>query len=89
MPADNPQGTNRTERVLANMLYAVGGVSLLALVAVLVLGATGAGADLGGEAWYRLVVVLPLVGLPITVLLIVAVVILNLIRRRRETTHAR
>lgn len=89
MPADTPQGTNRTERVLAYMLYAVGGVSLLSLVVVLVLGATGAGASLGGEPWYRLVVVLPLVGLPITVLLIIAVVILNLVRRRRETSDAR
>ncbi len=71
---------NRTERVLATMIASVGGLSLLAMIAVMI--ATMAGETEFGGLW-PFVRVLPLVGLPIAFALIVVFMVVALIRRRR------
>jgi len=71
---------NRTERVLTAMIASVGGLSLLAMIIVMIASMAGE-AEFGG-AWLFLRV-LPLVGLPIAVVLIVVFMIVATLRRRR------
>jgi hypothetical protein len=71
---------NRTERVLAFVLAAVTGLTVLAIVALLV--ARAAAADLGSGAW-PVVAILPLIGLPVALVLAIALILLMSTRRRR------
>jgi len=72
---------NRIERVLTAMIASVGGMSVIAMIAVFV--AMWAGVDdFTGGVWPA-VRVLPFLGLPITLLLMVAFMIVWTLRRRR------
>lgn len=71
---------NRTERVLTAMIASVGGLSLLAMIVVMVASMLGE-TEFGG-AW-PIVRLLPTLGLPIALLLIIAFMIVFALRRRR------
>jgi hypothetical protein len=71
---------NRTERVLAFVLVAVTGLTVLAIVALLV--ARAGAADVGSGAW-PVVAILPLIGLPAALVLAIALIVLMNTRRRR------
>lgn len=72
---------NRTERILAAMIAGIGGLSILALVSVLVARAIGESEFTGGI--WPAVVVTPTVGLPITFALVLAFLVVSAVRRRR------
>ena len=78
-----PESVHRTERVLVSMIVAVVGLSVLAFLARIV-GAVVGVSDYTAGAWPA-VTVLPLVGFPVAILLIVAFVVATLVRRSRET----
>lgn len=81
MANDTPVPSNRTERILRNMAVSSAALSVLAILATFIAGP--AGVDLSSGAW-PVVVVLPLVGLPIAFLFVVALTIVGVVRRRRE-----
>lgn len=80
MANDTPVPLNRIERVLAAMIASVGGLSLLAIVAILI--ASVSKLDTSEGPWL-MIAVLPTIGLPISFLLIIVFAILAIVRRRR------
>lgn len=78
-----PQGVHRTERVLIVMMVTIVGLSIAAFVARLV-GAVVGVDDYSGGAW-PMVTVLPLIGLPLAILLIIASVVVGIVRRSRAS----
>lgn len=80
MANDTPVPLNRIERVLAAMIASVGGLSLLAIVAILI--ASVSKLDTSEGPWL-MIAVLPTIGLPIAFLLIIVFAILAIVRRRR------
>lgn len=84
---DTPIANQRVERVLAYMVAAAVGLSVVAFLAVIV--ATAAGVrDFSGGIW-PLAIMLPAVGLPIGLLLMIALLATSAIRRSRESKDAR
>lgn len=75
-----PIPLNRIERVLAFMIASVGGLSVLAIVAVLT--ASVSGVDTSEGPWLP-IAVLPTIGLPIAFVLIIVFSVLSIVRRRR------
>jgi hypothetical protein len=86
VPNDTAAGPHRIERVLVTAAATVLGLSVLALIVVLVLAATGV--QLGGQA-FAVLTLLPLIGMPIGVLLIIAFMVAVGTRRSRESRDAR
>ena len=80
MPENAPVPLNRIERVLAAMIAAVVGVSVIAIVATLI--ATSSGADMQSGLWPAAAMI-GYFGLPIAFILIVAFLILSVVRRNR------
>ena len=81
-----PVTEHRAERVLAFMFAAVVGLSILAFIAVIIGTAAGAGAGNGfSEPPWPFIIMLPWFGLPIGFLLLIALLIVNWVRRSRES----
>lgn len=81
-----PITEHRAERVLAFMFAAVVGLSILAFLAVIIGTAAGAGADNGfSQGVWPYIIMLPWFGLPIAFLLLIALLIVNWVRRSRES----
>jgi uncharacterized membrane protein len=78
---DTPVHSNRIERILAFVIGGVAGLSILAIVAVVIANLTGA--DLSGGVWPA-VTVLPLIGLTVALVLIVVFTVLRVTRLRRD-----
>jgi hypothetical protein len=76
---NTPVPLNRIERILAFMIAAVGGVSVLAIVAVLITAL--ARIDTSASAWLT-VKVLPAIGLPIAFVLVIVFLVMTAVRRR-------
>jgi Ni/Fe-hydrogenase subunit HybB-like protein len=77
---------HRAERILAYMFVSVVGVSILCFLAVMFGTMAGAGANDGfSQGVWPAVVTLPLFGLPIAFLLLIALLIVNGVRRARES----
>jgi hypothetical protein len=86
---DTPITDHRVERILAFMVASAVGLSILAFLAIII--GTGVGlkaADFSAGIW-PVVFVLPLVGLPVGLVLLIALVIISGIRRGREAKDAR
>jgi len=77
---------NRVQRVLAFMFAAVILLSLVAIILTLVAGATGA--DPTSGIW-PVILILPLPGLSIAVLLLIALLVVTAVRRSRAARDAR
>ena len=86
MAEDSRIGLNRIERILAVMIAAVGGLSILAMVAVLFASAAG---QATGEGAWLFVTVLPTIGLPIAFLIVLAFLIVAAVRRRNAPDGSR
>ncbi len=84
-PASGPR-SSRIERTLGGMGAAIIGLSLLAIAAILI--ASAAGVATGSGIWIT-VAVLPLIGLPIGLLLIIAFIVVNAVRRSRGARSSR
>lgn len=90
MAQNPPVEQSRAEKVLAAMVIASIGLSILCFIAVMIGTATGAFNNpdaLSGGVW-PVVIVLPLVGLPIGVVLIITLIVLNGARRRRAAQQS-
>jgi hypothetical protein len=85
VPNDTAAGPHRIERALVAAAATVIGLSVLALIAVLIIAGTGAQLD---QSLFTTVRLIPLIGLPIGALLIVAFVIATGVRRQREVRDA-
>jgi hypothetical protein len=77
---NTPVPLNRIERVLAFMIAGIGGLSLVAIIAILV--AVGSGADTSNGPWLFLAV-FPTLGLPVALVLIIVFAVVSVVRRRR------
>ncbi|MBN9140932.1 MAG: multidrug ABC transporter ATPase [Micrococcales bacterium] len=80
MPENAPVPLNRIERVLAAMIAAVMGVSIIAIVATMIAAASGA--SMSGGIWPALVLI-GYIGLPLAFLMIVTFLVASSVRRRR------
>lgn len=83
MAPRTPALGSRLENSLAVIVVAVIGLSLLAFIAMIV--GTAAGVRDFGEGIWPTVIVLPMVGLPIGILVIIALVVAGVIRRGRQS----
>jgi hypothetical protein len=77
---NTPVPLNRIERVLAFMVAGVGGLSVLAIVTILI--ATFSSVDTSEGPWLP-ISVFPALGLPITLVLIIVFAVVGVVRRRR------
>jgi hypothetical protein len=81
-----PITQHRAERVLAFMFVGIIGISILAFIAVMIGTLAGAGEDDGfSQGVWPIVLTLPLFGLPIAFLLLIALLIVNGVRRTRAS----
>lgn len=83
MATEETQETTRLERVLATMVITTIGLSLLCFFAVILAGPLNYSLD---NPLGMFVLALPAVGLPIGFLLMLALIITNLVRRRRSAS---
>ncbi|BDZ44813.1 hypothetical protein [Naasia aerilata] len=79
-PADRMFGS-RAERTLGAMAATVVGLSILSMIAVFVAGL--AKVDTSQGIWVA-VTLLPLLGLPVGILLMIAAIVVNAVRRARS-----
>jgi len=87
MTTDEATSAPRTERVLAVSVVSTIGLSLFTIVAVLI--ATGIGVRNFDSDFWHVVLVLPVIGLPLGVLLIVTLLVVNFVRRQRENARSK
>ena len=80
MANDTPVPLNRIETILRNMFVSVAGLSILAVVVVIV--ASLAGADTDGLVWVMLRLV-PFIGFAIAFVLMIVFLAISIPRRRR------
>jgi len=86
VPNETPITVNRAERILAYMVAASVGLSIAAFLAIIIATAVGV-RDFGQSPW-PIVFVLPLVGLPIGVGFMIALVVTSAVRRGRDSRDA-
>lgn len=86
MANDTPITAHRTERILAFMVASAIGLSIISFLAVII--ATAAGVKDFGTAPWPTVIVLPAIGLPIGLALMIALIIVSGLRRGREARDA-
>lgn len=87
MSESGPIIEQRAERVLAYMFVGIVGISILAFLAVMFGTLAGAGENDGfSSGIWPFVIMLPWFGLPLAFLLLIALLIVNGIRRRRQST---
>jgi hypothetical protein len=80
-----PNDSGRLEKILAYMVAGVVGLSILAFLAVILGTAAGVGDNDGfSQGVWPAVLTLPLFGLPIGFLLVIALMIVSGLRRARE-----
>lgn len=84
MSESGPITEHRAERILAYMFVGIVGISILAFLAVMFGTLAGAGEDDGfSSGVWPFVIMLPWFGLPLAFLLLIALLIVNAVRRRR------
>ena len=77
---------HRAERILAYMFIGVIGLSILAFLAIMFGTLAGVGENDGfSQGVWPLVLTLPLFGLPLAFLLLIALLVVNGVRRARES----
>jgi hypothetical protein len=83
-----PVTVHRNERVLAFMIGSCIGLSLIAIVAIIIASATGMeGSDFSHGIWPTLAI-LPEIGLPLGFILIIALLVISSLRRSRAAKDA-
>jgi uncharacterized membrane protein len=83
----SPVSDHRIERILAYLVASAVVLSILAFVAVIV--GTAVGVRDFDEGLWPTVIMLPLLGLPIGFVLMIALLVVSAVRRGRETKDAR
>ena len=88
MTANSPVSENRLERVLAYMILGIVALSLICFIAIIVATATGMSQEDFAEGLWPTVSLLPLVGLPLGMVLIVVLLLVSVRRRGRAAKDA-
>jgi hypothetical protein len=83
---NNPVDVNRNERILAYMLASAIGLSVLAIIAIL--AGTGLGVRDFDEGIWPVIIILPNIGFPIGIILLVVLVIVSARRKSRAARDA-
>ena len=86
MANNNPVDVNRNERILAYMLASAIGLSVLAIIAIL--AGTGLGVRDFDEGIWPVIIILPNIGFPIGIILLVVLVIVSARRKSRAARDA-
>ncbi len=86
MAQDTPISDSRGERILAFMAASAVGLSIIAFLSIII--GTAAGVRNFGEGLWPVAIMLPTIGLPVGLILIIAVVIISGRRRGREAKDA-
>jgi formate/nitrite transporter FocA (FNT family) len=83
---NNPVDVNRNERILAYMLASAIGLSILAIIAILV--GTGVGVRDFDEGVWPVIIMLPNIGFPLGIILLVVLVVVSARRKSRAARDA-
>jgi len=83
---NNPVDVNRNERILAYMLASSIGLSILAIIAILV--GTGVGVRDFDEGIWPVIIMLPNIGFPLGIILLVVLVVVSARRKSRAARDA-
>lgn len=86
MAKNNPVDVNRNERILAYMLASAIGLSILAIIAILV--GTGVGVRDFDEGIWPVIIMLPNIGFPLGIILLVVLVLVSARRKSRAARDA-
>ena len=86
---DTPVTAHRGERILAFMVASAIGLSIICFVAVIIATAVGVGRDGFSQNPWPIIIVLPSIGLPIGLVLVIALIVISGLRRGREARDAR
>ena len=86
---DTPITSHRLERILAFMVAAAVGLSIICFLAVIIATGVGTSATQFSQAPWPTIYVLPLIGLPLGAALMVALIVISGLRRGRESKDAR
>ena len=86
MAKNNPVDVNRNERILAYMLASAIGLSILAIIAILV--GTGVGVRDFDEGAWPVIIMLPNIGFPLGIILLVVLVVVSARRKSRAARDA-
>ena len=86
MAKNNPVDVNRNERILAYMLASAIGLSILAIIAILV--GTGVGVRDFDEGIWPVIIMLPNIGFPLGIILLVVLVVVSARRKSRAARDA-
>ena len=86
MAKNNPVDVNRNERILAYMLASAIGLSILAIIAILV--GTGVGVRDFDEGIWPTIIMLPNIGFPLGIILLVVLVVVSARRKSRAARDA-
>ena len=86
MAQDTPISGNRGERILAFMVAGSVGLSIIAFLSIII--GTAAGVRNFGEGVWPVAFMLPLIGLPIGLILMIVLIIFSGLRRGREARNA-
>jgi uncharacterized membrane protein len=88
MTANGSTTDNRLERVLAYIILGIVALSLICFVAIIVATATGMSREDFAAGLWPMVSVIPLFGLPLGMILIVALLLVSIRRRGRAAKDA-
>ncbi|MGL4339067.1 MAG: multidrug ABC transporter ATPase [Rhodoglobus sp.] len=86
MAQNTPITAHRSERILAFMIASIVGLSVVAFLAIII-GTMAGVRDFGDGVW-PVVFLLPSLGLPIGLVLMVVLIVMSSLRRGRETRNA-
>jgi uncharacterized membrane protein len=76
------------ERIIAYMIAASVGLSILAFVALIIATAVGTTGEQFSAAPWPTIIILPMIGLPIGLVLMIVLIVLTAMRRGREAKDA-
>jgi hypothetical protein len=85
---ETPITDHRVERILAFMVAAAIGLSIVAFLAVIIGTAAGVTGEAFSQPPWPTIIVLPVVGLPIGLIFLISLIIVSGLRRGREARDA-
>ena len=89
MASDIPINDQRLERILAFMVASAIGLSIVSFLAVIIASGVGVTGEQFSQPPWPTILVLPVIGLPLGVIVLIALLIVSGLRRGREARDAR
>jgi len=87
--SDIPINDQRLERILAFMVASAIGLSIVSFLAVIIASGVGVTGEQFSQPPWPTILVLPVIGLPLGVIVLIALLIVSGLRRGREARDAR